>query len=214
MIKFRYGSPGPSRESIREFIRTQRIHPYSVIDIGASDDQWSTPNAILDIRKTYFSGESFVGNINDADGWTEVLSAASVMGKFDFSICSHTLEDIAYPALTLRMLPLISKAGYIAMPSHYRELSRGLEYDSQYRGYFHHRWIFVPDQGVLTAIPKISALEYLKIEGDMNDQKAELQIWWQDEIPFKVLNDDYLGPNQPYIIKMYEDFFRRINDAL
>ena len=214
MIKFRYGKAGPSRESIREFIKTQKIHPFSVIDIGASDDPWSNPDAILDIQKGNFLGKSFIGNINDDRGWIDILHYVAANGKFDFSICSHTLEDIAYPALTLRMLPLISKAGYIAVPSHFRELSRGLEYNSQYRGYFHHRWILAPDQGVLTVVPKISALEYLQIEGDPSEDKSELQIWWQDDLPFKVLNNDYLGPNQPVVLEMYKEFFRRINESI
>lgn len=215
MITFRYGNSVTGRERVSNYISVGNIHgKFEVLDIGASDDLWSRPDAILDIHKKDFRGRMFIGNINNTEDWLEVLDYVNERGKFDFSICSHTLEDIAYPALTLEMLPRISHAGYIASPSHYRELSRGLEYNSQYRGYFHHRWILAPDQDVLTVVPKISALEYLQIEGDPNDDKSELQIWWENELPFKVFNNDYLGPNQPTIIELYKEFFRRINDAI
>jgi hypothetical protein len=212
MISFRYGNPTSGRNNVLDTIRDcKAIGNYAVLDIGACDNPWNNPDAILDIHQSNFSGRTFIGNINDADGWTDIMSYTSINGKFDFCVCSHTLEDIAYPALALRMLPYIARAGYIASPSHYRELSRGVEWSSQYRGHIHHRWILAPDQGVLTLVPKISALEYMPdILGDMSEDKAELQVWWIDTIPFKVLNDDYLGPNQPYVIKMYEDLFRRI----
>ena len=211
MIEFAYGDSKSGREKVLKLLDHERVlrPDLQVLDVGASDDPWSRPDAVLDIHKGNFSGITFFGNINDADGWVEVMSHAS-FGKFDFSICSHTLEDIAYPALTLRLLPYVARAGYIAVPSHYRELSRGLEYSSKYRGYFHHRWILVPDNGVLTLVPKISALEYMDIEGDPSDEKSELQIWWKDEIPFTVLNQDYLGPNQPTIMQMYKDLFERV----
>ena len=215
MIKFRYGNAAPSRESIGEYLKTQKsTGNYSVVDIGGSDDPWSKPDVILDIRKSNFTGRTFIGNINDKDGWLELLEYVVVNGKFDFSVCSHTLEDIAYPALTLRMLPLVSKAGYIVSPSHFRELSRNVEWNSEYRGFFHHRWILVPDQNVLTLVPKISALEYIpEIKGEMSDDKSELQVWWAGEISFRVFNDDYLGPSQPEIIEKYKQLLRRVDDT-
>ncbi len=41
---------------------------------------------------------------------------------FDFSICSHTLEDIRDPITVSRELARVSKAGYVEVPSRAREI--------------------------------------------------------------------------------------------
>ena len=64
---------------------------------------------------------------------------------FDFSICSHTLEDIRDPLFVCSELIRVSKRGYIEVPSRVSETCRGLESDNMV-GLSHHRW-FVEIQG-------------------------------------------------------------------
>lgn len=59
---------------------------------------------------------------------------------FDFSICSHTLEDIRDPLYVYSELIRVSKRGYIEVPSRLIESCRGIESDSIV-GLSHHRWL-------------------------------------------------------------------------
>ncbi|MHC5610274.1 MAG: methyltransferase domain-containing protein [Nostoc sp.] len=59
---------------------------------------------------------------------------------FDFSICSHTLEDVRDPLYVCSELIRVSKRGYIEVPSRLIESCRGLESDVLV-GLSHHRWL-------------------------------------------------------------------------
>lgn len=59
---------------------------------------------------------------------------------FDFSICSHTLEDIRDPLYVCSELIRVSKRGYIEVPSRVVESIRGQEH-KQIAGLSHHRWL-------------------------------------------------------------------------
>jgi hypothetical protein len=59
---------------------------------------------------------------------------------FDFSICSHTLEDIRDPLYVCSELIRVSKCGYIEVPSRLIESCRGVESDNLVR-LSHHRWL-------------------------------------------------------------------------
>lgn len=59
---------------------------------------------------------------------------------FDFSICSHTLEDIRDPLYVCSELIRVSKRGYIEVPSRVIESCRGQE-QKKMAGLSHHRWL-------------------------------------------------------------------------
>lgn len=59
---------------------------------------------------------------------------------FDFSICSHTLEDIRDPLFVCSELIRVSKRGYIEVPSRLSETCRGAEANNLV-GLSHHRWL-------------------------------------------------------------------------
>ena len=96
----------------------------------------------------------FQADLTNPFTWDELLDYVEKNGKFSFSICTHTLEDISHPELTIYLLEKISNEGYIAVPSKYREMSNveGIEY----RGYIHHRWICNIRNNVFTLFPKIN----------------------------------------------------------
>ena len=59
---------------------------------------------------------------------------------FDFSICSHTLEDIRDPLFVCSELIRVSKRGYIETPSRLAEMCRGWE-SKRTAGLNHHHWL-------------------------------------------------------------------------
>ncbi len=61
---------------------------------------------------------------------------------FDFSICSHTLEDLAEPAPLIRELQRVSRRGYVEVPSRLMEQTRGVrDRACSLLGHPHHHWI-------------------------------------------------------------------------
>lgn len=203
------------RTSVVEYLSSKRKDnpAYTVVDVGGSASGWSAPvtDVIVDFtppnteeRITYIQA-----NINRESGWARVLDYVKEHGKFAFAICTHTLEDIANPSLALDMLPLIAHEGYIAVPSKHREFAH---YESQsYRGHIHHRWICDVQNKVFHLFPKLSFLEYfgyLHSLENPSDSVCDLSFYWKDSIEYKLMNDDYVGPN---INAVYEYYVQLLN---
>ncbi len=65
---------------------------------------------------------------------------------FDFSVCGHTVEDLADPRSLLSELRRVSKAGYIETPSRLSEQTVGLrDRMTGAQGHPHHHWIVEAD---------------------------------------------------------------------
>lgn len=211
MMKFIYARMG-DHEYVLKILRAVNLIG-TVLDVGAADNPWTAEflSATFDLREPHLDPSKhilhFRGNLNNPYGWDEIRSYAAKEGKFKYSVCSHTLEDIAYPQLALQWLPEISEAGFISMPSHLQELRRNIE--GPWRGYIHHRWMYRERNGKLLVIPKISALEYMnELQGSDNPDTTELQVFWDHDIAYEVLNDDYLGPNVHCVQEMYREALR------
>ena len=193
----------------------ERLHarkataPFSVIDVGGTMGNWTkdVADAYADIlTPTHAPDMFFRVDLNDPDTWGTLLDHVKTHGKFDFSICSHTLEDIASPRLAIRLLMAVSVSGYIAVPSKHRELCRFERGPHAYRGYIHHRYIFVIDRGELVAYPKINVLDHMPIMdrvADADPDKMDLSFMWHGNIPFREVNNGYLGPTVDDVIAAY-----------
>jgi hypothetical protein len=180
---------------------------FTVIDVGGSISGWSTPvvDAIVDINTPEVPTDIrvFAVNINKQDDWKVVLDYVEQNGKFSYVICSHTLEDIANPTLTMDMLPRIANAGYIAVPSKYHELSF---IEGQYRGYIHHRWIYDFRDGKFIGFPKLSFIEYetdLHRIADNSPARGELYFSWEGTFSYEIVNNDYMGPSVGHVKQYY-----------
>lgn len=174
---------------------------YRVIDVGGVVNGWSAPivDTIVDIN----SGPKVISvDICNHESWEKVLTLVEQRGKFEFSICTHTLEDVYDPFITLDMLPRIAKRGIITAPSIRTELSN-VE-SSFWLGYIHHRWVFSQENGQMLIIPKLGMLEALA-RNKMTYQKDTEEIWyeWEDTIPYKIFMNNYLGPDAKTVIKNY-----------
>jgi hypothetical protein len=182
---------------------------FTVIDVGGSLCGWSTPyvDAIMDFNKPEVptNVRVFSANLNKHSDWKEVLEYVETNGKFSYAICSHTLEDIANPTLAMDLMPQIAQEGYIAVPSKYRELSRGIE--GPWRGYIHHRWIYDIQADKLVGFPKVVFLEhqpYLDTIADISREKEELCFQWYGSIDYEIINNDYIGPSVGHVIDYYK----------
>ena len=123
---------------------------------------------------------------------------------FDFSVCSHTLEDLPDPIAVCRQLNRVSKAGYIEVPSKMREiftkqrlarlrLLAGLPVEI---GFEHHHWICDLQGNTITFHPK--KLEEIKrynafiSRGDigrkMTQDESGLCLWWNDKFDFQKID--------------------------
>ncbi|MBY0384243.1 class I SAM-dependent methyltransferase [bacterium] len=130
-----------SRDYVIQYIKQKKQHnkQFRVIDIGGGVNPWAgeVVDAYIDICNPKNSKNVFIGDINETDVWDQILKSEQ---KFDFSICTHTLEDIRDPIFVLKQIMKISKSGYISFPSKHTEFSN---HESHYwNGSCHHRWVF------------------------------------------------------------------------
>ena len=188
---------------------------YRIIDIGGGKekhvpDKFDFIDATMDFRdvdKEHI--KHFSGNINDPFLWEKVDKEVSEKGKYDYCICTHTLEDIAYPAYVLKKINQIAKAGIISVPSKYREFKR-FELDGIIRGYSHHRWIVTMKNMKLKFFPKVSIVENIvfnDIGAISQPHIEELFVVWKDSIEFEIFNNDWLGPSP-------SEFFTNFTDQI
>lgn len=158
---------------------------YRVIDIGSGADFWTKPFA--DVTVDYYmtpqgSKEHYKVNIERESSWQQLLEYVDKNGKFDFCVCSHTIEDLYYPFVALDSFPKIAKQGFIAVPSIHREMGRG-DRGQPSKGYDHHRMVYHPSvDNKLVVIPKMGHMEYKKYEIDPSGNQNELQVLWSESI--------------------------------
>jgi FkbM family methyltransferase len=189
-----------------------RCPDFSVIDVGASANPWSAPviDATFDMQDCGSAKLHFSGDFNDRRAWDPLLAHVSRHGRFSYSICSHTLEDLAYPAVTMEMLPRIADAGFVSVPSRFLERTA---VEGPYRGFIHHRWILDNVGETLMVVPKMPVLEYMEGAGEKgkphNKEVDELQIFWRRGLSFSNMNNDYLGPTASAVVQMYQKFLDR-----
>lgn len=207
-----------------------------VIDIGGAMFPWARevvthyfdiidPHEYItcEMNDDYLKKAKYIkGDINDSFGWADMMQEVADNGRFDFAICSQTLEDIRNPSYVIRMLPSIANEGFISVPHKWRELSyvEGHAPDTQqewglnkpYIGYCHHRWIFsvIEKEGVsvVRLFPKLEFISCVVGFQELMKDKVmgnELNFFWKDSIPFEIINDDFLGPNPPTVFQMYVD---------
>ena len=184
---------------------------YKTIDIGASLEFWSYPECkfVADIVKIEEEGVKFFDfNIQNKNTWTELLNYVEEHGKFDYSICSHTLEDVITPTDLLELLPKISKKGYIAIPSKYNEFM--FLWDNKYRGNAHHKQIIDVKDDMICIYPKYPFIEVFEDTNKVLENKLgdELIVFWEDAIPYKFFAQDNIFNSDGELIK---EFYKQIS---
>lgn len=116
---------------------------------------------------------------------------------FDFSICSHTLEDLENPQYLLQELLRVSKSGYIEVPSRLAEQTIAIEDGfSDSLGWFHHHYIIEAKDQLLIFHKKIESINqslnacavplitYRRITAQ-NEEKGIVNLFWKRTFDFK-----------------------------
>lgn len=211
MPNYNYNISDGNRDNIIKMIQTKKVDgKFTVIDIGGSANNWCSKHvdAIVDFNTpsgVHDGIRFFKMDITHPSSWVEIQEYVKLNGKFDFSICTHTLEDIMNPGFVIEKLSDVSKEGYIAVPSKFRELSR---IEGNYRGYIHHRWIFINSNGIFKGFPKINYIEREDIfdkRADTSIDKFDLSFFWKDTIDFEYVNNNYLGPSVDAVKQYYNE---------
>jgi len=184
---------------------------YKTIDIGASAQFWSYPECkfVADIVEIQEEGVKFFNfNIQNKDTWGELISYVEEHGKFDFSICSHTLEDVLTPVDLLNLLPKISKRGYIAVPSKFDEFS--FLWDNKYRGNAHHKQIIDVKDEMICIYPKYPFIEVYGESDEIlkSSQGKELVVFWDIDIPYKFFSQNNIFHSDGELIS---EFYKQIS---
>ena len=200
------------RKDMLDLLKNRKLEnsTYKIIDIGGTTGGWSKDviDALVDINSPNVLDSNikfFNFDITDPNGWNTILDYVDNNGKYDFCICSHTLEDIINPAYVCQQISKIAKEGFIAFPSKYRELARD---NSPYRGYIHHRWIFTVVNNELIGYPKVPFIEYetfLDSIASCDKNINDLSFYWKDKIEIKYVNNNYLGPDENSVINYYRN---------
>ena len=188
-----------TREKVIAFVKARKAQsPFTVVDVGGSADSWASEisDAIVDINAT--RPQDYRINICNESEWSAIRT------KFDFAICTHTIEDLSYPSVVLEMLPVIAKSGVITTPSVRTELSHP-ESDT-WLGYIHHRYLVGHKNGKIILAPKLGFLEKNVILGVVSN--TDIVFEWQDNIEYEILMNGYLGPTVNHVIQAYSDFIR------
>jgi hypothetical protein len=184
---------------------------YKTIDIGASAQFWSYPECkfVADIVEIQEEGVKFFNfNIQNKDTWSELISYVEEYGKFDFSICSHTLEDVLTPVDLLNLLPKISKRGYIAVPSKYDEFS--FLWNNKYRGNAHHKQIIDVKDDMICIYPKYPFIEVYDESDEIlkSSLGKELVVFWDIDIPYKFFSQNNIFHSDGELIS---EFYKQIS---
>lgn len=184
---------------------------YKTIDIGASAQFWSYPECkfVADIVEIKEEGVKFFNfNIQNKDTWGELLSYVEEHGKFDFSVCSHTLEDVLTPVDLLNLLPKISKRGYIAVPSKYDEFS--FLWNNKYRGNAHHKQIIDVKDDMICIYPKYPFIEVYDESDEIlkSSLGKELVVFWDIDIPYKFFSQNNIFHSDGELIS---EFYKQIS---
>ena len=210
MLRICYGNTEIGNQELIKYLKILKSNnkKFRVVDVGSTSGGWSTDLADVFVDINAYSSNSFRFNLSIQDEWTNLLNYVNVHGKFDFAITTHTIEDIGNPRLLLTMLPKIAKQGYITAPSIRTELSN-VE-SPNWLGYIHHRHIIDHKNKKLVIAPKLDFIKHLiKTEFYYDPSLEEISIFWEDNIEFEFILDDYLGPNCQTVLTAYKNFINQ-----
>lgn len=215
-----YGTIEQSRAAIIDHINSNRaMNPgYRVIDLGGvAGGGWSNGycDMIVDIRAAN-SDNAMSIDLCRPDTWGPLWADIEQHGLYDFAICNHTLEDLYNPFPVLDNLSKIARRGMITTPSISTELAH-LPESPEWRGYYHHRWIFDQVDDKIIAIPKLGLIELAEDWPDTYvPQIQEVRFEWIGSVDYTEFSGNYLDGAHLYregLIAAWETFKTRFSSS-
>lgn len=217
------------RSNITKLQHTCRNLP-KVLDVGGWHNPFNLATHVLDImpyqsRRTHEALDPEDGERFSEETWLVYDACAGDWpwpdDYFDFSICSHTLEDVRDPIVITSELARVSKAGYIEVPSWAREIFikdrfwrlRMVAGRSPEIGFPHHRWLCELNDGELHFYQKDSNISlnrrnYIS-RSDLGRKKlaeneAGIGIFWTDTVAAReiiVTSDTLLAEKRTQVLQ-------------
>ena len=168
-----------------------------VLDVGGWGSPWARADWVIDVmpyetRGLYGdndpSGERFgpgtwvERDVCDREPWPFADD------RFDFAVCSHTLEDLRDPIWVCAELSRVARAGYVEAPSRLEEQSWGVIGD--HVGWSHHRWLVDIDGGRIEFVAKPHVIHanpdfhFPPGVGDvLTDEERVQSLFWDGALP-------------------------------
>jgi hypothetical protein len=120
-----------------------------VLDVGGGAGAFPRADAVMDIMEydlrysdakdnlseNYSREDWYVGDLCSPETWRQISDK-----QYDFVICSHVLEDVRDPVFVCSQLIRVARAGYIEVPSRFRECAK-TSAEQPVTGWEHHPWI-------------------------------------------------------------------------
>jgi hypothetical protein len=171
-----------------------------VLDVGGAGSPFARANWVIDLLP--YEERGLYGP--EPDPSSERFSAATWVQRdmcarepwpfsdrqFDFSVCSHTLEDVRDPVFVCSELTRVSKAGYIEVPSRLEEQSYGFQ--GPWVGWGHHHWLIDLDGDELTFVFKHHVLHGRDSDhfpagfrDTLSAEQRVLTLWWEDSFHYR-----------------------------
>jgi len=199
------------RQRVKNIIKDNN---YTSIDIGAAANFWSYPECktIADaVQVNKPDVTQFKINLEGASNYAELLSYVEKNKKFDFSICSHTLEDIFNPIDIINLLQSISTRGFIALPSKFDEFT--YLFENKYLGNSHHKQLFDIIDNKVVIFPKYSFIEVDQRTKEIRERYKgkELYFFWSDSIDYEIFGNGTPFHSDGELISTY---FAKLNQNI
>jgi hypothetical protein len=105
-------------------------------------------------------------------------------GRFDFAVCSQTLEDVRDPVWVCQELQRVARAGYVEVPSRLEEHSWGVH--GPWAGWSHHRWLCDVTDGGIEFVFKPHLMHARETDhlpagfhDTLSDEERAQTLWWE-----------------------------------
>lgn len=181
-----------------------------VIDVGGGRHPFNLATHVMDLKP--FAERDRYGALDDADAPRYTADTWIIHDAcappwpfpdkyFDFSFCSHLLEDVRDPISVARELVRVSKAGYIETPSRPREIFAKARFFELRQllgrmpevGFDHHRWFVEIDGAHARFYAKDERLlrdrRRFITRGDLGRKMSEAEsgacLFWDNEFTFE-----------------------------
>lgn len=213
-----YGTKQVSLDSkTRVKIQTKIKQGDKVLDVGSAKCIFTRANYIIDIldyedrstnkywgpEEEYFTKDTWIkADIHEKIPFED--------NYFDFSLCTHTLEDIKDPISVCKELIRVSKSGYIECPS--REVESVMNLKKQgLVGYGNHRWFVNIDGNNVTftnKTPYVYCRNDLIFQPGYSPSTTYVGLFWDNE--FNVEENVIISTDET--IKNQSDFIKAVRE--